>query len=334
MALPFLTIAFHQLLEWKISPLHKYDINIIIPPPPRRPILLREYIWCSKDGNQSDFSCSPTYLCFSLTDWLLPSTHSHATPSPRLDAGPSEQARAQPPDAGEAGAAADADSERSVCRGRQRRGFSPRSSLTLTPSLASTLSQTCGTAAFAWRCHSSLCRSYDGRGKKKKEKKERIGVKRKKSPQAPIGNAFISWEPPYFAAFLVPRRLCLGCGTSISLGEKALRFPEPAGSGACPPRPHTLIPTLSSPIKTQSLWNRLRHGLILDPPPRQQAARLTRERKRNSASDSLPVLDFILLPSSHPPPHPRLPEVQKHLFTSVGSPQTARETQGWLISIH
>lgn len=84
-ALQFLTIAFNQLLEWKISPLHKYDINIIIPPPSRRPILLREYIWCSKDGNQSDSSCSPTYLCFSLTDWLLPSTHSHATPSPRLD---------------------------------------------------------------------------------------------------------------------------------------------------------------------------------------------------------------------------------------------------------
>lgn len=94
MALQFLTIAFNQLLEWKISPLHKYDINIIIPPPSRRPILLREYIWCSKDGNQSDFSCSPTYLCFSLTDWLLPSTHSHATPSPRLDTGARASRRA------------------------------------------------------------------------------------------------------------------------------------------------------------------------------------------------------------------------------------------------
>lgn len=54
-----------------------------------------------------------------------------------------------------------------VWRGWYRLVFSLHSSLTLTHSLASTLSQTCWTAAFAWRCHSSPCGS-DVRRKKKK----------------------------------------------------------------------------------------------------------------------------------------------------------------------
>lgn len=269
MALQFLTIAFNQLLEWKISPLHKYDINIIIPPPSRRPILLREYIWCSKDGNQSDFSCSPTYLCFSLTDWLLPSTHSHATPSPRLDTGAraSRRAHSHTDTQREAGTASDADSERSVCRGWQRLVFSLRSSLTLTHRLASTLSQTCGTAAFAWRCHSSLCRSYDGRGKRKKRKKKKRKKRseKKKAPRLP------SEMPSFLGASLFchlsTSPVAMSGLLDIFLEENTLLFPEPVVSGSSP---HLTLG--SPPLLPQSIsgacGNRLWHSLILDPLPR------------------------------------------------------------------
>lgn len=64
-----------------------------------------------------------------------------------------------------------------VWRGWYRLVFSLHSSLTLTHSLASTLSQTCWIAAFAWRCHSSPCGS-DVRRKNKTKK-----ATKKKPPQ-------------------------------------------------------------------------------------------------------------------------------------------------------
>lgn len=76
-----------------------------------------------------------------------------------------------------------------VWRGWYRLVFSLHSSLTLTHSLASTLSQTCWTAAFAWRCHSSPCGS-DVRRKKKT-----------KNLKALIRNAFISSKGSLFLFF-------------------------------------------------------------------------------------------------------------------------------------
>lgn len=186
-----------------------------------------------------------TFASHWLTGFYPPRTHTPPLPSARHGC-PSEHARAQAhrhPARGEAKHLMLTQSA-SVCRGWQRLVFSRRSSLTLTHSLASTLSQTCGTAAFAWRCHSSLCRSDDRGGGGDKEKKERKGVKRK-SPKTLIKKCLhffqglLSFLPFYF--------LCGYVSAVWHLSGRKCPVLQRASSLFVLPSPPTPIPTPSPP---------------------------------------------------------------------------------------
>lgn len=154
----------------------------------------------------------------------------------------------------------------SVCKGWRRLVFSLRSSLTLTHSLASTLSQTCWTAAFAWRCHSSFCRSDDGRkwGEREREGESELKKKRKKKP----------WDSPkkclrfvlIFPPFLLPLWLSLSCLTS---SRKKMPCASMSQSPVSPPLPSLQSPPFSLLINKTDLQeqcgDRLRQSLARVP---------------------------------------------------------------------
>lgn len=179
----------------------------------------------------------------------------------------------------------------SVCKGWRRLVFSLRSSLTLTHSLASTLSQTCWTAAFAWRCHSSLCRSDDGRkgvgGGGERESKEK---EPRDSPKKCLH--FLLIFPPFYflcgcfsAVWHLPGRKCLvlqGASRHLELLSPPLQSP-----------PFSLL--INKTDLQGQCGNRLRRGLARVPTSgSSQAGRLPRDTERNNASSFSTALDLIL----------------------------------------